>query len=80
MVNEKNADVQHDFATDPIRPERDGDYLKATGTTLGADNGIGVAAMLAIMEADDITTAPRAPLHRRRGDRDSPARRSSMAP
>jgi dipeptidase D len=54
MVNEKNADVQHDFATDPIRPERDGEYLKATGTTLGADNGIGVAAMLAIMEADDI--------------------------
>jgi dipeptidase D len=58
MVNEKNADVQHDFATDPIRPERDGEYLKATGTTLGADNGIGVAAMLAIMEADDIAHGP----------------------
>jgi dipeptidase D len=58
MVNEKNADVEHDFATDPIRPERDGDYLTATGTTLGADNGIGVAAMLAIMEADDIQHGP----------------------
>jgi dipeptidase D len=54
MVNEKNADVQHDFATDPIRPELHGDYLTAAGTTLGADNGIGVAAMLAIMEADDV--------------------------
>jgi dipeptidase D len=58
MVNEKNADVQHDFDSDPIRPERDGEYLKATGTTLGADNGIGVAAMLAIMEADDIPHGP----------------------
>jgi dipeptidase D len=58
MVNEKNADVAHDFSTDPIRPERDGDYLTAVGTTLGADNGIGVAAMLAIMEADDIDHGP----------------------
>lgn len=58
MVNEKNADVDHDFATDPIRPERDGDYLTAAGTTLGADNGIGVAAMLALMEADDTEHGP----------------------
>jgi dipeptidase D len=58
MVNEKNADVEHDFATDPIRPELQGDYLTASGTTLGADNGIGVAAMLAIMEADDIDHGP----------------------
>ncbi len=58
MVNEKNSDVDHDFATDPIVPVRDGDWLKARGTTLGADNGIGVAAMLAIMEADDIQHGP----------------------
>lgn len=58
MVYEKNADVEHDFTRDPIRPERDGDYLTARGTTLGADNGIGVAAMLAIMEADDVAHGP----------------------
>ena len=58
MVNEKNSDVRHDFATDRIRPDRDGEWLKAQGTTLGADNGIGVAAMLAIMESDDITHGP----------------------
>jgi dipeptidase D len=58
MVNEKNTDVQHDFATDAIRPERHGEYLKASGTTLGADNGIGVAAMLAVMEADHIAHGP----------------------
>lgn len=59
MVNEKNADVVHDFESDPIRPQLDGDNLKATGTTLGADNGIGVAAMLAI--ADD-KVSPHGPL------------------
>ncbi|MBT8398472.1 MAG: beta-Ala-His dipeptidase, partial [Gemmatimonadetes bacterium] len=58
MVNEKNSDVDHDFATDPIRPVMDGEYLKADGTTLGSDNGIGVAAMLAIMEANDLTHGP----------------------
>ena len=50
MVHEKNSDVDHDFSSDPIRPRRDGNYLKATGTTLGSDNGIGVAACLALME------------------------------
>lgn len=49
MVQEKNADVAFDFATDAIVPQRQGDYLTATGTTLGSDNGIGVAAMLAVM-------------------------------
>ncbi|MEE8277809.1 MAG: cytosol nonspecific dipeptidase, partial [Thermoanaerobaculia bacterium] len=44
MVNEKNSDVEHDFSKDPIQPQRDGEYLKASGTTLGSDNGIGVAA------------------------------------
>ena len=58
MVNEKNRDVDHDFTSDPIQPDRDGDVLTARGTTLGADNGIGVAAMLAVMEADDLTHPP----------------------
>jgi dipeptidase D len=58
MVNEKNADIDHDFDTDPIQPERDGDYLTARGTTLGSDNGIGVAAMLAIMDAADLDHGP----------------------
>jgi dipeptidase D len=58
MVNEKNSDVDHDFDKDPIVPQLDGDYLKASGTTLGSDNGIGVAAMLAIMDARDIVHGP----------------------
>ncbi len=58
MVNEKNSDVDHDFSTDPIRPLRDGDYLKATGTTLGSDNGIGVAACLALMEDSESPHGP----------------------
>ncbi len=58
MVNEKNSDVEHDFDKDPIKPRREGDYLMATGTTLGADNGIGVAAMLALMEDKDIEHGP----------------------
>ena len=58
MVNEKNSDVEHDFSRDPIVPERDGDYLTARGTTLGSDNGVGVAAMLALMEADDVDHPP----------------------
>jgi dipeptidase D len=58
MVNDKNSDVEHDFGKDPIRPVREGTYLTADGTTLGADNGIGVAAMLAIMEADDLVHGP----------------------
>ena len=49
MVQEKNADVAFDFATDAIVPEMQGEYLTAAGTTLGSDNGIGVAAMLAVM-------------------------------
>ena len=58
MVQEKNADVAHDFATDAIVPQRDGDYLTATGTTLGSDNGIGVATMLAVLEASDLVHGP----------------------
>src|SRR5574344_2129573 len=40
MVCEKNADTVHDFSKDPIRPIIEGEWMKATGTTLGADNGI----------------------------------------
>lgn len=58
MVCEKNSDVQHDFENDPIQPYIDGDWVKAKGTTLGADNGIGVAAALAVMEAKDIQHGP----------------------
>jgi dipeptidase D len=47
MVCEKNRNITHDFDRDPIRLRLDGDWLMASGTTLGADNGIGVAAALA---------------------------------
>ncbi|HEX4955202.1 MAG TPA: aminoacyl-histidine dipeptidase [Thermoanaerobaculia bacterium] len=52
MVEEKNSGTAHDFTRDPIRPVRDGEVLRADGTTLGADNGIGVAAMLAVLEGE----------------------------
>ena len=58
MVQEKNADVDFDFATDTIVPRRDGEYLNATGTTLGSDNGIGVATMLAVMGETDFAHGP----------------------
>ena len=62
MVTEKNSGTVHDFDRDPIVPRRDGDWVKATDTTLGADNGIGAAALLAIMEAepeaDDLVHGP----------------------
>ncbi|NDV68349.1 aminoacyl-histidine dipeptidase [Dysgonomonas sp. 25] len=54
MVCEKNNDTVHDFDKDPIETYIDGDWLKAKGTTLGADNGIGVAAALAVLAADDM--------------------------
>ncbi len=49
MVCEKNKNVEHDFAKDPIRFVRKGNYLYADGTTLGADNGIGIATALALI-------------------------------
>ena len=58
MVNEKDSDAAHDFASDPIRPRQDGEWLYATGTTLGADNGIGLAAMLALLEATEVPHGP----------------------
>lgn len=54
MVCEKNADTYHDFETDPIVPRIEGMWVKASGTTLGADDGIGIAAQLAILDSDTI--------------------------
>ena len=58
MVCEKNEDTIHNFDTDPIQLVRDGDWLKAAGTTLGADNGVGAAAALAVMESTSINHGP----------------------
>lgn len=58
MVCEKNNDVQHDFLNDPIETIIDGEWMKAKGTTLGADNGIGVATQLAILADDTIEHGP----------------------
>jgi dipeptidase D len=58
MVCEKNADTDHDFEKDPIVPWIDGDWVKAKGTTLGADDGIGIAAMLAVLESTNIPHGP----------------------
>jgi len=54
MVCQKNADVNFDFETQGIQMEIDGDWVKAKGTTLGADNGLGVAAIMSILESSDI--------------------------
>lgn len=54
MVCEKNSNVAFDFATDAIQTWIDGDFLKAKGTTLGADNGIGIAMALAVLDSADI--------------------------
>jgi len=58
MVPQKNEDTQHDFIKDPLKPYVDGDWVKASGTTLGADNGIGVAAAIAVLESDSIEHGP----------------------
>ena len=49
MVCEKNSDVEFDFDNDPIQPRIDGEWVKATGTTLGADDGIGCASQMAVL-------------------------------
>ena len=54
MVCEKNNDTVHDFDNDPIHTYIDGDFVKAQGTTLGADNGIGMALMLAAITSDTL--------------------------
>ncbi|GAB4137156.1 MAG: aminoacyl-histidine dipeptidase [Planctomycetota bacterium] len=58
MVCEKNEGTVHDFRKDPIAVRRDGEFLFASGTTLGADNGIGVAAALAVLQSTDIAHGP----------------------
>jgi dipeptidase D len=58
MVPQKNAATVHDFEKDPIQTFIDGDWVKAKGTTLGADNGIGVSAALAVLESADIPHGP----------------------
>ena len=54
MVHQKNADTDFDFATQGINMYVDNDWVKAKGTTLGADNGIGVAAIMSVLAADDL--------------------------
>ena len=62
MVPQKNNDTEHDFLTDPIRPyivtENDGGWVTAQGTTLGADNGVGLASALAVLASTDIPHGP----------------------
>jgi dipeptidase D len=58
MVCEKNSDVEHDFNKDAIKAEIKGDWVQAIGTTLGSDNGIGIAASLAVMEDDSLEHGP----------------------
>ncbi|MCK4303090.1 MAG: aminoacyl-histidine dipeptidase [Candidatus Eisenbacteria sp.] len=58
MVCEKNSDVQHDFDRDAVQMVIEGDIVKAKGTTLGADNGIGMAAALAFLDEPDATHGP----------------------
>ncbi len=58
MVCEKNNGVEHDFENEPIKTYIDGEWVKADGTTLGADNGIGMAAQLAVLADDTIEHGP----------------------
>lgn len=58
MVCEKNKDTEHNFETDPIQTYVDGEWLRAKGTTLGADNGIGIATQLAVLASEDIEHGP----------------------
>ena len=58
MVPQKTPESTHNFETDPIEPWIDGEWVKAKGTTLGADNGLGVAAIMAIMEDKTLVHGP----------------------
>ena len=58
MVPQKNNDTQHDFEKDPIEAYVDGEWVKAKGTTLGADNGLGVAAIMAVLEDKTLIHGP----------------------
>lgn len=58
MVPQKNNDTEHDFTKDPIQPYIDGEWVKAKGTTLGADNGVGMASALAVLADDTVKHGP----------------------
>ncbi|TCV91555.1 beta-Ala-His dipeptidase [Biostraticola tofi] len=58
MVPQKNNETEHDFTRDPIKPYVDGEWVKARGTTLGADNGIGMASALAVLADDTVEHGP----------------------
>jgi dipeptidase D len=58
MVPQKNADTDHDFEKDPIDAYIDGEWVTARGTTLGADNGMGVAAAMAVLESKELVHGP----------------------
>ena len=58
MVPQKNNDVEHDFKKDPIKPRIVGDMVYATGTTLGADNGLGCAVAMAVLEDKEMVHGP----------------------
>lgn len=58
MVPQKTPESQHNFETDPIEPWIDGEWVKAKGTTLGADDGLGVAAIMAVMEDKTLKHGP----------------------
>lgn len=58
MVPQKNNDTVHDFTQDPIQPYIDGEWVKARGTTLGADNGIGMSSALAVLADDSVEHGP----------------------
>jgi len=58
MVPQKNSDTEHDFEKDPIDAYIDGDWVTARGTTLGADNGMGVAASMAVLEDKELVHGP----------------------
>ena len=58
MVPQKTPESKHVFETDPIEPWIDGEWVRAKGTTLGADNGLGVAAIMAVMESKDLCHGP----------------------
>ena len=58
MVPQKTPESTHNFETDPIEPWIDGEWVKARGTTLGADNGLGVAAIMAVMEDKTLKHGP----------------------
>lgn len=58
MVPQKNSGTEHDFGKDPISAVVEGDWVRAEGTTLGADNGIGVAAVMAVLASTNIEHGP----------------------